>query len=115
MYKTIISLFTVLSFTKVVGQEKNFPKNPQEVIFKTSDIQNFWKAFDTIENSDVNPFETYIKNGTIGLQDFIPYRIISADSLLTMVDRRRLDYEKIRGIKVKIKEEEKKLNHTFMH
>ncbi|EIA07901.1 DUF2268 domain-containing putative Zn-dependent protease [Flavobacterium frigoris] len=113
MYKTILLLVTVLCLSKVVGQEINFPKDPQEVIFDTSDIQNFWKAFDTIENLDANPFETYIKNGTIGLQHFIPYRIISADSLLNMVNRRRQDYEKIRGIAVKIKEEEKKVKPYF--
>jgi hypothetical protein len=113
MYKTVILLVTVLSLTKVVGQEINFPKDPQEAIFETSDIQNFWKSFDTIENSDVNPFETYIKNGTIGIQGFIPNRIISADSLLNMVNRSRQDYEKIRGIAVKIKEEEKKVKPYF--
>ncbi|WP_158974985.1 DUF2268 domain-containing putative Zn-dependent protease [Cellulophaga sp. L1A9] len=113
MYKTVILLFTVLSLTKVVGQEINFPKDPQEAIFETLDIQNFWKAFDTIESSDENPFKTYIQNGTIGLQDFIPYRIISADSLLNMVNKRRQDYEKIRGIAVKIKEEERKIKPYF--
>ena len=99
---------TIIFFSKVYAQDKDFPQDPQEAIFETSDIQNFWKAFDSIENSNGNPFETYIKNGTIGLQGFIPNRIISADSLLNMVNRRKQDYEKIRGIEVKIKEVEKK-------
>ena len=103
MKKTLILSLTILSLTKVVGQEKTFPQDPQEAIFETSDIQNFWKAFDSIENSNGNPFETYIKNGTIGLQGFIPNRIISADSLLNMVKRRKQDYEKIREIEIKIK------------
>src|SRR6056300_1695660 len=104
MKKTSILILILLSLTKVVGQEKTFPQDPQEAIFETSDIQNFWKAFDSIENSTGNPFEAYINNGTIGLQGFIPNRIINADSLLNMVNEQKQDYEKIRGIEVKIKE-----------
>jgi hypothetical protein len=68
----------------VVGLKINFPKDPQEAIFETLDIQNFWKTFDTLESCYVYPFETYIKNGTIGLQYFIPQlvreKISSKDS-----------------------------------
>ncbi len=113
MKKILIIILTTLSLTKGVGQEKTFPQDPQEAIFVTSDIQNFWIAFDLIENSNGNPFETYLKNGTIGLKGFIPNRIISADSLLNMVKRRKKDYEKIRAIEVKIKEVEKKVKPYF--
>ncbi|CAM1343568.1 gliding motility protein GldB-related protein [Tenacibaculum amylolyticum] len=113
MNRIIISILIVLSFTKMIGQEKIFPKDPQEIIFETSDIQNFWKAFDEIESSSENPFKRYIKNGTIGLQGFIPNRIISADALLKMVTNRRKDYEKIRGIEEKIKKLEKKMKPYF--
>ena len=113
MKKTSILILILLSLTKVVGQEKTFPQDPQEAIFETSDIQNFWKAFDSIENSTGNPFEAYINNGTIGLQGFIPNRIINEDSLLNMVNEQKQDYEKIRGIEVKIKEVENKVKPYF--
>ena len=113
MNKTLILVLTIFCFTEVVGQEKNFAQDPQDAKFETSDIQNFWKAFDSIEYANGNPFETYIKNGTIGLQGFIPDRIISADSLLNMVNRKKQDYEKIRGIEIKIKEQEKRIRPYF--
>lgn len=113
MGKILILLLTIVSFTKVVGQEKSFPEDPQDAKFETSDIQNFWKAFDLIEKSDENPFVAYIENGTIGLQGFIPNRIVSADSLLNMVKRRKQDYEKIREIEIKIKEQEKRIKPYF--
>lgn len=113
MNKIIISILTVFSLTKGGAQENTFPKNPQQVVFETSDIQNFWKAFDTIGKSKENPFKMYIKNGTIGLQGFVPNRIISANALLEMITRRKEDYEKIRGIEVKIKKLEKKMKPYF--
>lgn len=108
MKNTFILVLTVLVLTKVTGQENIFPQGPQEAIFETSDISNFWKAFELVESTIGNPFETYIENVTIGLKGFIPNRIISADPLLLMVNRRRQDYEKIRAIEVKIKEVEKR-------
>ncbi|MDR6843442.1 DUF2268 domain-containing putative Zn-dependent protease [Flavobacterium granuli] len=113
MNKTLILVLTIFCLTEVAGQKKNFPQDPQDAKFETSDIQNFWKAFDSIQYANGNPFETYIKNGTIGLQGFIPNRIISADSLLNMVKRRKQDYEKIRGIEIKIKEQEKRIKPYF--
>ena len=83
---TILLIFTTLY--RAYGQNMNFPKTPQDAEFVTSDIENFWIAFDSINISKNNPFERYIKHGTKGLQGFIPNRIMSADSLLSMVKRR---------------------------
>ncbi len=106
-------LLTITFFSKAYGQAKNFPQDPQEAKFITSDIKNFWKAFDSLDGSKTNPFEDYVKNGTIGLQDFIPNRIISADSLLSMVQRKKQDYEKMRDIQRLIKEKEKLIKPYF--
>lgn len=113
MKNTFIVILLILNLTTLVGQEKDFPKDPQGVRFVTSDIENFWKAFDSIDKSKENPFKSYIKNGTLGLQGFIEHRIINADSLLIMAKRRKLDYEKIRGVQAKIIELEKKLKPYF--
>ncbi|TJY37792.1 gliding motility protein GldB-related protein [Pontimicrobium aquaticum] len=113
MKRALILTFITLSFAKVISQEKSFPQKPIDSKFETSDIQNFWIAFDAYEDSDKNPFEGYIKNGTAGLQGFIRNRIISADSLLNMVIRRKQDYEKVRDIEEKIKDIEKKVKPYF--
>jgi len=94
----LIFLFLITFLSKVYGQDQTFPQDPQEAKFITTDIQNFWKAFDAMDSSTTNPFEDYLKQGTAGLRGFIPDRIISADSLLAMVRRKRNDYEKVRDI-----------------
>lgn len=111
IYVTILTC-TLLIF-KAYGQPKPFPKEPQGARFVTSDIENFWVAFDAIESSQKNPFDDYIKNGTIGLQGFIANRIINADSLLDMVQRRKQDYKKMRGIESQVKEKEKLIMPYF--
>ena len=109
-------LFVALFFTAyniLHGQVIQFPESPQEANFVTSDIGNFWRAFDSIEIATNNPFENYINSGSIGLQGFIPNRIMSADSLLRMVIRRRADYEANRGIETLIKQKEKEIKPYF--
>ena len=95
------------------GQKNKFPEIPQGVNFVTSDIVNFWRAFDSIEKSTNNPFENYINSGSIGLQGFIPNRIMSADSLLKMVKIRTSDYERNRGIETLIRQKEKEIKPYF--
>lgn len=112
--RTITVLILLLSFfSKASGQNKSFPQEPQDAIFITSDIKNFWLAFDAIEEATYNPFDTYINNGTIGLHGFISNRIINADSLLVMAKKRKQDYEKMRGIEALIKEKEKLIKPYF--
>ncbi|RUA10579.1 MAG: hypothetical protein DSY82_04610 [Flavobacteriia bacterium] len=109
-------LFIFLSFALLIngyGQNNSFPKDPQEAKFITRDIKNFWTAFDAVEYSKNNPFENYIRNGSPGLRGFIPNRIINADSLLSMVQRRKQDYKKMRGIEKLIKEKEKLIKPYF--
>ncbi|MEO1054764.1 MAG: DUF2268 domain-containing putative Zn-dependent protease [Bacteroidota bacterium] len=110
---TLTLILIITCFAKVFGQYKAFPKDPQQAEFVTSDIKSFWKAFDSIDDIQSNPFEDYIKNGTLGLQGFIPYRIMNADSLLNMVKRRKQDYERVKGIESKIKEQEKLIKPYF--
>jgi len=109
-----ISIVLAITFyIEVSGQNKTFSKEPLDAKFVTSDLKNFWIAYDSIGISISNPFDSYIKNGTIGLQGFIPNRIISADSLLAMVQRRKEDYAKMRNIESLIKEKEKETMPYF--
>jgi predicted Zn-dependent protease DUF2268 len=92
--KTIFLLaVTILVFPAYA--QKNFTRDPLSARFITSDITNFWAAFDKLEVSD-NPFIDYLANGSQGLKDFIPNRIESPKKLLKVVKRRQPDYEAIR-------------------
>lgn len=95
------------------GQIIKFPESPQDASFVTSDIGNFWSAYDSIGISIKNPFKNYIQRGTVGLKGFIPNRIISADSLLNMAIRRRADYQANHGIETLIKQKEKEIKPYF--
>ena len=69
----------------------------------TSDIENFWRAFDLAESSDrkYHPEiyqQEYFDQGTIGLQDFITLRIESADSLAETVEKHGKYYRSVRLI-----------------
>lgn len=90
----------------VFAQTTKFTEDPSKARFITSDIPLFWSAFDSIGLAQGNPFDHYLKHGSAGLKDFIEYRIMSADSLLAMVNRRKGDYEAKRHIERSIKEQE---------
>ena len=113
MRTKILFLLTICCLSLANGQITSFPTDPQGARFITTDIPEFWKAFDALESSDGNPFEAYIENGSIGLQGFIENRIMSADSLLAMVKKRKEDYAKMRGIEEKIKAQEKRIIPYF--
>ena len=92
--KFLITLIILLTSILALVQE-TFEQDPSKARFITSDIPNFWAAFDSIEVVK-NPFKEYINNGSKGLQDFIKYRIESPKNLLKTVKQRRSDYESIR-------------------
>lgn len=109
------SLFLVLlSISPLANaQRKNFTDDPYKAAFVTTDLQNFWDAFDSLGTTERNPFTNYIRQGSQGLQGFVPNRIISADSLLRMVQRRKSDYEKKRGIEAEIKRKQAEIIPYF--
>ena len=112
--KNSLTLGLILAVSlNLTAQAQKFPESPLDAKFVTSDIRNFWTAFDSIQLSDSNPFKGYIKKGSIGLQGFVPNRIIGADSLLSMVNKRKDQYEKNREIEPLIKEKEKELKPYF--
>jgi hypothetical protein len=90
MKKTILAL--LLIYTTELHSQTNFTQDPSKAIFSKTDITNFWAAFDNLEK-EKNPFVNYLEIGTVGLKDFIPYRIESASNLLNSVKRRKDDYE----------------------
>lgn len=87
--------------------------NPLNAVFETKDAQNFWKAFDKMDGSGKNPFVEYIHEGSPGLRGFIPYRIISADSLLVKVKNNKEAYLKSRNVLSDISSKQKRIKAIY--
>ncbi|WP_183148082.1 DUF2268 domain-containing putative Zn-dependent protease [Chryseobacterium nematophagum] len=97
----------------LMSGQTNFSDNPLHAVFETKDAESFWKAFDRIETSKENPFNEYIKNGSPGVQGFVPFRIMNADSLYTTVKRRKDDYIKSRNVLSEISLKEKRIKAIY--
>jgi len=98
--KNILLILSIFISTSSIGQEL-FTVDPLKAKFITSDIPDFWKAFDQVDTKK-NPFDEYLNNGSNGLKDFIPYRIESPKNLLKIVKNRKSDYLKIRESSYKV-------------
>ncbi|WP_316752716.1 DUF2268 domain-containing putative Zn-dependent protease [Pedobacter gandavensis] len=90
--------------------------DPLKALFITTDITNFWTAFDKSDpESQINPFdELYVKPGSPGLQAFIKGRIENPASLLNTVRERKLEYVKARENSLKMAEHEKQSRAAFL-
>lgn len=111
-FRHFIFLIIILFSHKLIAQE-NFSNNPLEAQFVTEDVARFWEAFDQLSSAEGNPFETYIKQGTPGLQGFMEYRILSADSLLVMVNSRKEDYVKSRFLLDELESKRKRIRAIY--
>lgn len=94
-------------------------RDPKTVKFVTSDIDNFWRAYDlaskeTDRAKRVAVFQTeYLDKGSAGLKDFIRLRIKSADSLVTSIDRLPKYYASIRPSTLQITKMERRMRKAF--
>lgn len=113
MKNIILIVLSLFINDLVFCQDTKFSTSPEDAKFVTSDLKNFWIAFDSIGVSKTNPFNNYIAKGTKGLKGFIPNRIKSADALLEKVIKNRVAYEKMRNIEKVIKETEKETKPYF--
>lgn len=93
--KNYLLLFVCLLINLSLFAQKNLVSDPAKAQFITSDIDNFWKAFDAPKQSK-KAYQAYLDQGSQGLKDFIPYRIGSAKNLRKMVKNYGAYYEKIR-------------------
>jgi Predicted Zn-dependent protease (DUF2268) len=115
MKQAILILFVLHLFLQGLPAQDNFTRDPDSALFVTSDIKNFWKAYDLFKkDSTVNPFgKYYIEPGSEGVKGFLPYRIIDAENLFTVVKKRSADYEAIRENSLKINQAEKPSRKYF--
>ena len=92
---------TVLAqpMTNGVNQPSGSPnRDPDKVSLVTSDIANFWRAYDhaTPQNKREVFDREYFQKGSIGLKDFFTVRIKSIESLVGVMDIRPRYYASIR-------------------
>ena len=109
--KTLIFLLLFLS-NSIFGQ-KNFSESPLKAVFETGDTKVFWSAFDKLQKSKENPFIDYVEKGSAGVKGFTNSRIINADSLFTMVKRKKADYELTRNVLNGISAKEKRVRAIY--
>jgi Predicted Zn-dependent protease (DUF2268) len=84
-----------------------FAQSPDDPKLVTSDIANFWKAYDAGQSGQrAKAFQQlYLDPGSPGLQDFLKLRIESAAALAFTVNHRLKFYETVRPFTLKVDEQ----------
>lgn len=99
--------------------EKKVNSDPNKAEFVTSDIVNFWRAFDlAAKESDrekkIAIYQTeYLDKGSAGLKDFVRLRIKSAKDLVETVEKLPKFYASVRPSTLRVAEMEKPMRKSF--
>lgn len=93
--------------------------NPDDVRLVTSDIGNFWRAYDSsvgkTTEEKIEIFETeYLAKGSIGLQDYVESRIESAEELVKAIETMPKYYASIRESSYRVLEMTDRIR-SYMH
>ena len=102
-----------------LGEGPQVNRDPDRVRFITSDMDNFWRAYDlAAKEADrarkVAIYQSeYLDKGSAGLQDFIRLRIKSAEDLLKSIERLPRYYASVRPSTLRVAEMEKKFRQSF--
>ncbi|HKY43236.1 MAG TPA: hypothetical protein VJM50_09080 [Pyrinomonadaceae bacterium] len=114
---TIPILFVATMAVAQSGPQLN--RDPEMVKFVTSDIENFWRAYDLAANETdkakrIAIFQTeYLDKGSPGLKDFLRLRIKSAETLVSTIDRMPKYYASIRPQTLQVQRREKRMRAAF--
>lgn len=117
MKRLLASVFCFAVLIAPVFAQTN--ADPDKVKFVTSDIDNFWRAFDlAAKESDrekkIQIFQTeYLDKGSVGLQDFVRLRIKSAKDLTAVVETLPRFYASVRKSTLRVAETEKAMRKSF--
>ena len=115
---TIIILF--ISTMAVAQSSPQLNRDPAMVKFVTSDIGNFWQAYDlaakeTDKAKRIAIFQTeYLDKGSPGLKDFLRLRIKSAENLVSTIDSMPKYYASIRPQTLEVHRMEKRMRAAFV-
>jgi hypothetical protein len=114
------SFVFILSFVVLAqSNQQQINSDPEKAKFVTSDIDNFWQAFDlaqkeTDKEKKIAIFQReYLNKGSVGLQDFVRMRIKSAKDLVETIENLPRFYASIRPSTLRIKEMEKRMRKSF--
>lgn len=117
---TVALCFVVCASTALAQKtERQVNGDPDKVKFVTSDIDNFWRAFDLAsKESDVskkiNVYQTeYLDKGSVGLQDFVRLRIKSAKDLVETIENLPRYYASVRPSTLRVREMETEMRRSF--
>jgi hypothetical protein len=114
---TICILFISTISIAQTGAQLN--RDPESVKFVTSDIENFWRAYDlaakeTDKAKRIAIFQTeYLDQGSPGLKDFLRLRIKSAETLVNTIDQMPKYYASIRPQTLQVQRLEKHMRAAF--
>ena len=109
--KLIFSLLLSYAIISSMTGQESFSPDPYHAEFITSDYEHFWQAFDSLDISDSNPFEVYLKKASAGLQPMVQY--IDAEIFYNTVLDRREDYTKTKGALTKLKSTQKRVEASY--
>ncbi|HLM01832.1 MAG TPA: DUF2268 domain-containing putative Zn-dependent protease [Pyrinomonadaceae bacterium] len=113
-----IALCFVICALSVFAQKVN--DDPKKAKFITSDIDNFWRAFDLAakeadREKKIAIYQTeYLDKGSAGLKDFIRMRIKSAKDLTETVESLPRFYASVRQSSLRVREMEKQMRKAFV-
>jgi len=113
------ALCFVVGVLSVSAQTPKVNDDPKKAKFVTSDIDNFWRAFDlaakeTDRERKIAVYQAeYIDKGSVGLKDFVRLRIKSAGNLLMAVESLPRFYASVRPQTLRVKEMEKRMRKSF--
>ncbi len=86
-----LSLLIVATATSISAQNATPPRNPNDALLVTSDIANFWRAYDRATRSQDAParahayLDLYIRPGSPGLRDWVQSRLMSGQGLIDLL------------------------------
>jgi hypothetical protein len=91
-----------------------FSKEPDSAQIVTTDIANFWFAYDRVADNPAEVFQKYyIDKGTVGLRDFVQLRIESARQLADCVMQHSRYYSSTRESTARISSFTPRIRESF--
>jgi len=100
---------------KSVPPAKPPTPNPDSARLVTSDIQLFWSALDRAPADSLAEYlqHDYLDKASVGVRDFIPGRILSAEDLAAYVRARRATYDSVRAANLDVTKAEADIRNAF--
>jgi hypothetical protein len=105
-------------FVKSMKEQKNWTDDPLKANLVTTDITNFWQAYDLAQKDTANRLaiykQYYIDKGTPGLQDYFPGKVGNMKSFVTGHDRRAKFYAGIRANTLLVEKQKQQMIESFV-